>query len=110
MQSLNSGKKKNSSSCLMGEKKSRIIKAAADCSFLLGTAAVIIMILLSVSEQSTERAYYDDAVYTFAQSWTVREELAPPKRAEKASADGTSVFDCIGEMFAELIFGGRGER
>lgn len=112
MQSLHTGKRKTAEEKIDG-KQDETIKNAAKFAFVLGTAAVAVMTLTAVSRLGGNQVADGDAVYTFSYSdsvpTAVREELRPPERVEKTSGEGESIFDCIGEMFAELIFGARGE-
>ena len=112
MQSLHTGKIKPVDEKI-GGKQDETTKTAAKFAFVLGTAAAVVMTLTAVSRLGGNYTSNDDAVYTFSYADTVptevREELRQPERVERTSGEGTSIFDCIGEMFAELIFGVRGE-
>lgn len=112
MQSLHTGKRKTADEKI-GGKQEETIKTAAKFAFVLGAAAAAVMTMTAVSRLGENQITDGDAVYTFSYSdsvpTAVREELRLPERVERTSGEGESIFDCIGEMFAELIFGGRGE-
>lgn len=89
---------------------------AARALFLIGTAFVCASLLLPMGRDGmTEEppapppnavAVMSGAVGTESSSESGREQLAKPKE-KKTSAEEWSLFDSIGELFAELIFGER---
>ena len=75
--------------------------------FILGIAVICVMLSLPmVHGKSTENMSYDDAVPVMSSGVAEREELNKPDRDTSAN-ERWSIYDYIGEMFADLIFGDR---
>ena len=84
-------------------------KRFADFLMILGTAAMCISIIIPLTGEETQVS--EEAVAVMKTSEyeireTDREELVMPERDISANTADVSIFEYIGEFFAELIRGG----
>ena len=84
-------------------------KRSGDFLMVLGTAAMCISIIIPLTGKDTEVSENAVAVMKSSEyeiKETDREELVMPDRDISANTADVSIFEYIGEFFAELIRGG----
>lgn len=75
--------------------------------FILGLAIICVMLSLPmVRAEEGDKISYGDAVPVMSGGVVEREELSKPVK-DTSAAERWSIYDYIGELFAELITGSR---
>ena len=75
--------------------------------FVIGCVLVCFMLIPAVGTDKSIRNNYDTAIPVISGAVESREELEEPTKDTSTETKEWSVYDYIGQMFAELLFGDR---
>lgn len=75
--------------------------------FVIGCTLVCLMLIPAVSTDRSGGSNYDTAIPVISGAVENREELQSPAKDTSAETKEWSVYDYIGQMFADLLFGDR---